>query len=201
MVSGACENLRIVPTVTLNRPDLYPASTSVGIYPAGAQVSGQPPGAAAIASGTTDSAGALSVTNAGLLSLTQYVAYALVNGEHRYARLRSTLDVMDYGRTVGTCTTSSGSASISSFSATSGAMAVGQRVVCANFPAGVYVVSGSGTAWVLSDKATASGTGVAIEGHGAQAAAVNLGATAVPQTQSTKWAAKVRQRRAIAGTS
>jgi hypothetical protein len=83
-------------TVTIARSDIFPVGTSVGIYPAGAQRVGQspagPPTAAVIASGTVDAAGNLSVTNAGILSYTPYVAYALVNGEHRYARLRSTAD-------------------------------------------------------------------------------------------------------------
>jgi L-aminopeptidase/D-esterase-like protein len=86
-------------TVTLNRSDLFPIGTSVGIYPAGARQSGQVPSSAAITSGTVDAAGLLSITNAGILSYTRYVAYALVNGEHRYAALRSTLDAQTSGHT------------------------------------------------------------------------------------------------------
>lgn len=86
-----------MPTVTIARSDIFPVGTSVGIHPAGSQrpgvaPAGGPPTSAAIASGTVDAAGNLSVTNAGILSYTPYVAYALVNGEHRYARLRSTAD-------------------------------------------------------------------------------------------------------------
>jgi hypothetical protein len=188
-------------TVTLARSDVFPVGTTVGIYPGNSFVPGQAPGSAVIASAAVDAAGLLTVTNAGILSLTPYIASAQVGGVWQSLRVRSTLDVFDYGRAVGTWTTISGNVAVSSASLSSGALAVGQRIVSADFPAGVYVVSGSGTSWVLSDKATASGSGKAFEGHGAQAPAVNLGATAVPQTQNTRWAAKVRQRRAIAGTS
>jgi hypothetical protein len=87
-------------TVTLNRSDLFPVGTSVGIYPGNSrpQAKDGPPTSAVIASGTVDAAGALSVTNAGILSYQTYQAYALVNGEHRFARLRSTLDA--HGSTV-----------------------------------------------------------------------------------------------------
>jgi hypothetical protein len=91
-----------MPTVSINRSDLFPVGTVVGVYPASAQRRGQvpqgPPTASVIATGTVDAAGALSVTNAGILSYTDYVFYALVNGEHRYARCRSTLDA--HGSTV-----------------------------------------------------------------------------------------------------
>jgi hypothetical protein len=79
-------------TVTLRRSDLFPVAQSVGIYPAAAKRSGQAPTSAVIASAAVDAAGLLTVTNAGILSYTDYVAYASVGGEHRYATLRSTLD-------------------------------------------------------------------------------------------------------------
>lgn len=79
-------------SVSLARSDLFPVGTVVGIYPAGSAKDGGPPAAAVIATGTVDAAGALSVTNAGILSYTDYVAYALVGGQHRYLRARSTLD-------------------------------------------------------------------------------------------------------------
>jgi hypothetical protein len=88
-------------TVTLNRSDLFPVGTLVGIYPGNSrpQAKDGPPTSAVIASGTVDAAGALSVTNAGILSYTTYQAYANVGGEHRYARLRSTLDAQTTGHT------------------------------------------------------------------------------------------------------
>jgi hypothetical protein len=89
-----------MPTVTLSRSDLFPVGTSVGIYPGNSrpQNADGPPTSSVIASGTVDAAGNLSVTNAGILSYTTYVAYAQVNGEHRYARLRSTVDA--HGSTI-----------------------------------------------------------------------------------------------------
>lgn len=85
-------------TVSISRSDLFPVGQSVGIYPRPSRRNEAPPTSAAVASGTVDAAGNLSVTNAGILSYTAYVAYALVNGEHRYAQLRSTLDV--HGSTI-----------------------------------------------------------------------------------------------------
>jgi hypothetical protein len=79
-------------SVTLRRSDLFPVAQTVGIYPAGAKQPGQAPTAAVIASAAVDAAGLLTVTNAGIESYKDYVAYALVGGEHRYAALRSTLD-------------------------------------------------------------------------------------------------------------
>lgn len=86
-------------TVTLRRSDLFPVGTSVGIYPAASKQAGAPPGSSVIASGTVDAAGELSVTNGGILQYKDYVAYALVSSEHRYAFLRSTLDSTAAGHT------------------------------------------------------------------------------------------------------
>jgi hypothetical protein len=188
-------------SVTLNRPDLYPAGTTVGVYPAGAKQSGQAPGAAVIATGVTDSAGALSVTNAGILSGTQYVCWASVGGENRYAFVRSTLDTFDTGRATGTGNTTSGSAALASVTATTGAFAIGQRIVGPGIPPGTFLIAGSGASWTMSDKATATASGVALEGHGARVPAAVLGATAVPSRQATGWRAQLLQRRSITGTS
>jgi hypothetical protein len=88
-----------MPTVSLRSP-AFPVGQSVAIYPL-AQQNLTPSGAgaapigsaAAIASAAVDAAGLLTVTNAGILQGVDYVAYALVAGEHRYVRCRSTLDV------------------------------------------------------------------------------------------------------------
>lgn len=78
-------------TITVNkRSDLFPVGTSCGVWPAAAQKDGAAPaGPAAIASATVDSAGTLTVTNAGIVDQTPYVAYALVGGQHRYLRVRT----------------------------------------------------------------------------------------------------------------
>jgi hypothetical protein len=119
-------------TVTLARSDAFPVGTTVGIYPAGAQRAGssspQAPTAAAIASAAVDAAGLLTVTNAGILQGTDYVAAAQVGGVWQYVRCRSTLDVADRGSASGTGTTASGSPVVTSPVATSGAFAVGQRI-------------------------------------------------------------------------
>lgn len=82
-------------TITLRRSDLFPVGTTVSIYPRGAgNGTGtlNAPRAAAIASADVDAAGLLTVTDAGILSYTDYVAGAQVSGEWRYSRVRSTLD-------------------------------------------------------------------------------------------------------------
>jgi hypothetical protein len=78
-------------TITvLKRNDLFPVGTSCGIWPAAAPKEDAPPaGPAAIASATVDAAGILTVTNAGIVDQTPYVAYALVGGQHRYLRVRT----------------------------------------------------------------------------------------------------------------
>jgi hypothetical protein len=68
------------------RAALFPPSTSVAIHPAAAQKEIGPPTAAAIAS---SAGGLLTVTDAGLVDGAPYVAWALVNGEHRYVRSRT----------------------------------------------------------------------------------------------------------------
>lgn len=194
-------------TVTLRRSDIFPVGTSVGIYPAASQRRGQnppgPPTAAAIASATVDAAGLLTVTNAGILSYTQYVAYALVSGEHRYANLRSTLDIYDTGRATGTGDTTNTSAALANVSAATGAFAIGQRVSGPGIPPGTFLIAGSGASWTMSDKATASAT-VSIEGHGASPAIAGgpggIGAQLQP-VGVTRWRAQVMQRRAAIGTS
>lgn len=87
-------------TVTLNRSDLFPVGTTVGLYPANSKCSGQPPTSAQIASASAnvDAAGLLTITHANVESYKSYVAYAAVNGEHRYATVRSTADA--HGSTV-----------------------------------------------------------------------------------------------------
>jgi hypothetical protein len=131
-------------TVTL-RSDQFPVGTTVGIYPAEAQRFGQAPSAAVIASAAVDAAGLLTVTNGSILSYTSYVAYASVGGEHRYARLRSTLDLADTGAGTGTGTTTSGSPIVSPWAVSTGAFAVGQRIstlaASAAIPAGTTIAA------------------------------------------------------------
>jgi hypothetical protein len=190
-----------VATLTVNRPDLFPAGTNVGVYPGTSFQPGQAPGSATVATGTSDSAGAVSITSGSILSLTGYIVAAQVGGVWNQVRARSTLDTTDLGRATGTANTSSGSTALSSVSAATGAFAVGQRVAGPGIPPGTLLQSGSGASWTMTDKATANGTGVAIEGHGARVPAANLGATAIPSRIATGWRAQLMQRRSIAGTS
>jgi hypothetical protein len=175
-----------MPSVIVSRSDLFPPGTSAGIYPGTSKPPGGvgPPGAPAIASATVAAGGTLTVTDAGILQGVGYQAYAQVGGENRYVRVRSSLDVTDTGKAVGTGDTASGSASLANVTATSGAFAIGQRVTGPGIPPGTYLIAGSGASWTMSDKATATASTVALEGHGRD-----------------RWRAKVMQRRAAIGTS
>jgi hypothetical protein len=196
-------------TVTLARSDAFPVGTTVGIYPAPSQRAGsagpQAPTAAAIATAVVDAAGNLSVTNAGILQGADYVAAASVNGTWQYVRARSTLDKTDAGTGIGVGDTSSGSAALANVAASSGAFAIGQRITGPGIPPGTYLVSGSGASWTMSDKATATALGVALQAEGATPAVTGgkhggSGQSVVPVTP-TRWRARVQQRRAAAGTS
>jgi hypothetical protein len=171
-------------TANLSRSDTFPVGTSVGIYPGGAWNPGGAPRAQVIASATVDAAGNLSVTNAGILSGTEYVAYALVNGENRYLKLRSTLDGHDRGIAVGTGDTTNNSTDIVNAAASSGAFAEGQIITGPGIPPQARIFSIAGSTLTMDTKATATATGVALVAYGAGA-----------------WRAKVRRRRVAVGTS
>lgn len=194
-----------MPTVTLTgRSDLFPVGTTVGIYAGNSQRPAPgPPTSPAIATGVVDAAGNLSVTNAGILQGVRYSAYANVGGIDVSTQVRSTLDVSDTGKGIGTATLNSTTA-LTLVSATVGAFAIGQRITGPGIPAGTYLIAGSGANWTMSAAATASGAGVAIQAEGASPAVVppdkGVGALAVPVPVTT-WRAKVAQRRAIIGTS
>jgi hypothetical protein len=150
-----------MPSVALTRPDAFPDGTSVGIYPASSRNPGDVPTAAVIASGTVAS-NALSVTNAGILQGVGLVAYAKVGSEHRYVALRSTLDVSDTGIGSGTGNTTNGSASVTSAVASSGSFQIGQRISGPGIPPGARIKAISGGTLTLTDKATATASGVAL---------------------------------------
>jgi glycerophosphoryl diester phosphodiesterase len=157
-----------VATVTINRADLFPAGTTVGIYPGQARNPGNPPTAAAIATGTTDSStGSLTVTNAALTTGVAYVAYALVNGVHTYVRARSTLDVFTGGgKAAGTATVVSGSNLLLDAIPTSGSFVAGQRITGTGIPSGTTILRARGCHLTLSAQATANGSAVAITAEG-----------------------------------
>lgn len=175
-----------MPTVSVARSDVFPVGTVVGIYPAMAHRDGGPPSAAAIATGTVDGAGALSVTNAGILGGVDYVAYAAVGGQHRYLRTRSTLDVSTtaIGIGSGTGNTTNGSADIASASASSGSFQVGQRISGPGIPAGARIKKIVGGTLTLTEKATATAVGVALQAE-----------------HAGTWRAQVERRRDAIGTS
>jgi hypothetical protein len=188
-------------TVTAARGDIFPVGTSVAVVPAGAINPGGAPTAPAIASASVDAAGLLTVTDAGISSLTPYGLYASVGGEFRYLRARSTLDKTDAGTATGTVDTTNASTALANVSASVGAFAVGQAITGAGIPPGTTLVSGSAGSWVMSAAATASASTVAVAAYGARVPAANLGSTLIPSRISTTWQAQLRQRRSLAGTS
>lgn len=180
--------------LVISRPDLFPDGTSVSAFPAiSRKADGSPPGGPALETQTVSSGIATFTT---LANDTAYTFYAAATGRYLNQRLSTT----DTGSATGTLTTTSGTPNLSSVTVTTGALAVGQRILAAGIPPGSYIISGSGNAWVMSAPATASGSGVAFTADGATPAVANLGGTAVPK-QTTKWQAKVRQRRQIQGTA
>lgn len=160
-----------MPSVTITRPDLFPTGTTVGIYPPGSKVSGQLPGAAPIATGNV-AADTVTITNAGILQGVDYEAYALVGGEYRYLKVRSTLDVASLGRGAGTGTTTNGSAVVTGLTASSGAFATGQRIstttATAAIPPGTRIhamstaASGAVTGSAATDTFTKTAHGLAV---------------------------------------
>lgn len=94
-------------SISLNRSDLFPVGTTVSIVAGSPPPDGGPPAGTVVTTGVVDAAGLLTVSHAGILSLSSYVAYAQVGSEHRYAKVRSTLDVFDTGGGTGTGDTAS----------------------------------------------------------------------------------------------
>lgn len=187
-------------TINLTRPDIFVPGVTVGAYPVGAFVGGGVPTGSAITTAVVDAAGLAALTSGSLIAGTTYECGALVGSVWRTVRARSTADAHDRGTATGTATLN-GTTALASVVATTGAFAIGQRVSGPGIPPGTRLFSGSGASWVMTAAATASGAGVAITADGARAPVVNLGAAATPVTANTTWAARVRQRRAAAGTS
>jgi hypothetical protein len=141
------------------------------------------PSGAEIASGTVDAAGALSVTDAAILSGTAYALYASVGGEHRYAIARSTLDIFDGGTFTATGDTD-GTATLLNVSASAGTVQAGMRITGPGIRPGTRILSVSGGTVVMDSTATATATGVTLRGDGAYA-----------------WRAKLRRRKIAIGTT
>lgn len=174
-----------MPTITVTRPDVFPASTSVGVYPPHSVPAGSDtaPGAAAIVSATVDAAGQFSATNAGIESGKTYILAASVGGSWRYLRARSTLDKFDAGTAVGTGDTTNNSVTVSNAAASSGTFQAGQIIAGPGIPAECRIKSISGGTITMDCKAIATATGVALSAYGAGA-----------------WRAQLRRRRVAIGT-
>lgn len=126
--------------------------------------------------------GSLSFCN--VVADTTYVAYALVGGQHRSLRVRSGDSLAALGRGTGVGSTTAASASVTAAVAAAGAFLVGQRVSGPGIPAGARIVAISGGTLTLTEKATATAAGVALEAH-----------------EGTSWRARARARRTALGTA
>lgn len=170
--------------LVLSRSDLFPVGTSVGAYPAGAAPPSHdgPPAGAALESQTVASNGTATFTT--LSNDTAYVFAATVGGASRKVQARLSDSVAARGRAVGTANTTNGSAALASVAASAGAFVIGQRITGPGIPPGTVLISGSGASWTMSDKATATATGVAVEAYGA-----------------SRWQARLMARRAALGTT
>ena len=85
----------------------------------------------------------------------------------RTVRARIADSVTATGRATATGTTTSGSANVTSVTATAGSVQVGQRIAGTGIHPGSRVKSFSAGTIVMTDKATASGVGVALDLSGA----------------------------------
>lgn len=174
-------------TVTLRRSDLFPVGTTVGIYPRGSGAPAGydgPPRAAAIASAIVDAAGLLTVTDVGILAGTDYNAYAKIGTEHRYARVRSTVDTFDRGTVVGTGDITNGSFTILNAAASSGSFQIGQVLSGAGIKAGTTINNIVGATLAIDQAATATALGSALTGEGGK-----------------RWVSRVKARKALIGTT
>jgi hypothetical protein len=169
-------------TFLLRRSDLFPVGTSVGAYPnatPAADHDGAPPGAP-FESATVDAAGLATFTT--LAVDTPYVFAANVGG---WRKIRGRVGTpLDSGRTVGTGDTTNGAATVANAAATTGTWRVGQRITGAGIPVGTFIKSISGATLTMTNNATATAVGVALEGHGGKS-----------------WRASVAQRRSAIGTT
>jgi hypothetical protein len=117
------------------------------------------PAAAAIETVAANAAG--TATHVTLANNTPYVLYQA--SPYRVVRAQIADSVSDTGRAVATGTTTSGSASVTSVTPTAGQVLVGQRVAGPGIPPNTRIKSYSAGTAVLTNKATASGTGVALD--------------------------------------
>jgi hypothetical protein len=167
----------------LKRSDLFPVGTTVGAYPNATPAAGHdgaPPGTAT-ESQVVDAAGTATFTT--LTTDTPYVFSANVAGA--WPKVRGRVGTpLDSGRTVGTGDITNGAATVANAAATVGTWRVGQRITGTGIPVGTYIRNISGATLTMSNNATATTVGVALEGH-----------------RGLAWSAKVAQRRNAIGTS
>ena len=124
------------------------------------------PAAAAIE--TVAASGAGVATHVTLANDTPYVLYQA--SPYRVVRARIADSVTETGRATATGTTTSGSASVTAITVLTGAIVPGQRIAGPGIANGSRVKSYSAGTAVLTDKATASGVGVALDLTGAKEA-------------------------------
>jgi hypothetical protein len=142
-------------TVTLRRSDLYPVSTTVGIYPRGARDVGNPPKGQVLASAAVDAAGLLTVTDPAIPSLTALVAYAQT-GAYAVGQRISTaaIGVIPAGTYIAAVSTLAAggvtaSAATDTFTRAAHGLRVGDSVVFSGLTGGAGITAGT-TYYVVS---------------------------------------------------
>lgn len=142
----------------------WAGGANVIAYPANALAPSRDgaPAGASVETVAADAAG--TATHLTLADNTPYLLYQA--SPYRVVRARVASSATDRGEAAGTVNTTNGSVSFASLAATSGAFLVGQRVSGPGIPRGTRIKTLSGGAGTFDRKATATGTGVAVEAAG-----------------------------------
>src|SRR4051794_1920910 len=146
----------------------WAGGANVATYPANSMPTSRDGAPAAAAIETVAATAAGVATHVTLANDTPYVLYQA--SPYRVVRARIADSVTDTGRATATGTTSVGSVSVTAVTVTSGTVLTGQRITGPGIPSGARVKNFSAGTITLTDKATAAGTGVALELSGAKEA-------------------------------
>ena len=142
----------------------WPAGASVKAYPAAALTPGSDgvPAGAAAETQTASAGGVATFT-----TLADNTPYVLHTAGVRPVRARIKTSHDERGVATGTVNTTSGSATFSTLTATAGTWRVGMRISGPGIPRGTRIKTLSAGAGTFDRKATATATGAAVEGDGA----------------------------------
>lgn len=144
----------------------WSAGANVSAYPSNALPSTRDGAPAGTALQTVAASAGGVATHTTLVADTPYVLYQA--SPYRAVRAHISDSATALGRATATGNTTNNSATVSSVSASAGAVIVGQRIAGAGIPNGARVKSVSGNTITMTEKATATATGVALDLAGAK---------------------------------